>query len=157
MQPISITILFMIANNIPELFIKQVEKRNNNVAFEYRIRRTEPYKAITWHELKELVFDLAYGLIQLGLQKNDNVAIMSETRYEWSVADLAILSSGGVVVPIYPTLSDSGVKYILNDSQSAIVIVEDKGLKKAKEANVAPTRRIGNFLPPAPVFYVYLP
>lgn len=118
----------MLANNISELFINQVEKRNNNVAFEYRIRRTESYRTITWHELKELVFDLAYGLIQLGLRKNDNVAIMSETRYEWSVSDLAILSSGGVVVPIYPTLSDSGVKYILNNSQSAIVIAEDKGL-----------------------------
>ena len=118
----------MIANTLPELFVKQVEKRNNNIAFEYRIRRNEPYKAITWHELQKLVFDLAYGLIQLGLQKNDNVAIISDTRYEWSVSDLAVLSFGGVVVPIYPTLSDSTVKYILNNSECSVVIVENKGL-----------------------------
>ncbi len=73
------------------------------------------------------VVEIAYGLIELGLKKNDRVAILSDTRYEWSECDLAILSVGGTVVPLYSSLPNEAVNYILNNSESQIVIVEDKG------------------------------
>lgn len=73
------------------------------------------------------VVEIAYGLIELGLKKNDRVAILSDTRYEWSECDLAILNVGGIVVPIYPTLPNQAVNYILNNSECQIVIVEGKG------------------------------
>ena len=117
----------MIAANIPELFIKQVNKNNDKVAFEYRLRRNEPYRKISWTHLNTMVQEVTYGLIELGVKKGDNVAILSNTRYEWSIFDLAILSIGAVVVPIYPTLPEQSVNYILNDSKSEIVILEDKG------------------------------
>ena len=117
----------MIPANIPELFINQANKNNDKVAVEYRLRRNEPYRSISWTHLSTIVQEVAYGLIELGVKKGDNVAILSGTRYEWSICDLAILSIGAVVVPIYPTLPEQSVNYILNDSMSEIVILEDKG------------------------------
>lgn len=117
----------MIARNLPELFIKTAKQNENKVAFEYRLRRNEPYKSITWGHLSVMVEEVTYGLVELGVKKGDNVAILSHTRYEWPICDLAILSCGGVVVPIYPTLGDEAVNYILNNAECEIVILEDKG------------------------------
>lgn len=117
----------MIASNLADLFIKQANKNRNKVAIEYRLRRNEPYRTISWRHFSTQVMEISYGLIELGLKKNDKVAILSNTRYEWAECDLAILSVGGVVVPIYPTLPDEAVNYILNNAECQIVIVEDKG------------------------------
>ena len=117
----------MTPNNLAELFTQQAKKNGNSIALEYKMRKNEPPKTITWDRLSMMVREIAYGLIELGVKKNDKVAILSNTRYEWSVFDLAILSCGGVVIPIYPTLPEEVVKYILNDSECAIVVVEDKG------------------------------
>lgn len=117
----------MIPKNIPNLFIEQASKYNEKTAVEYRLRRNQPYKSISWAHLSTIVQEVAYGLIELGVKKGDNVAILSGTRYEWSVFDLALLSIGAVVVPIYPSLPEHSVNYILNDSMSKIIILEDKG------------------------------
>ena len=117
----------MIASNLADLFIKQANKNRSKVAIEYRLRRNEPYRTISWRHFNTQVMEIAYGLIELGLKKNNKIAILSNTRYEWAECDLAILSVGGVVVPIYPTLPDEAVNYILNNSECQIVIVEDKG------------------------------
>lgn len=117
----------MIPKNIPNLFIEQANKYSEKTAVEYRLRRNQPYKSISWAHLSTIVQEVAYGLIELGVKKGDNVAILSGTRYEWSVFDLALLSIGTVVVPIYPSLPEHSVNYILNDSMSKIIILEDKG------------------------------
>ncbi|OGI09782.1 MAG: hypothetical protein A3I68_05470 [Candidatus Melainabacteria bacterium RIFCSPLOWO2_02_FULL_35_15] len=117
----------MIPKNIPNLFIEQANKYSEKTAVEYRLRRNQPYKSISWTHLSTIVQEVAYGLIELGVKKGDNVAILSGTRYEWSVFDLALLSIGAVVVPIYPSLPEHSVNYILNDSMSKIIILEDKG------------------------------
>lgn len=117
----------MIARNLPDLFVKIANQNKNKVGFEYRLRRNEPYRSISWGHLSTMVEEVTYGLVELGIKKGDNVAILSHTRYEWAICDLAILSSGGVVVPIYPTLGDQAVNYILNNSECEIIILEDKG------------------------------
>ena len=117
----------MIARNLSELFIKRANENKDKTAVEYRLRRSEPYRSISWAHLSTIVQEVTYGLIELGVKKGDNVAILSGTRYEWSVFDLAILSIGAVVVPIYPSLPEQSVNYILNDSMSEVVILEDKG------------------------------
>ncbi|MBI2996485.1 MAG: long-chain fatty acid--CoA ligase [Candidatus Melainabacteria bacterium] len=117
----------MISRNLAELFINQSNKCKNKIAVEYRLRRHEPYRSITWQHLKTILYELTYGLIELGLRKGDKVAILSETRYEWAVCDLAILTCGGIVIPMYPTLGDEAVNYILNNSEAKIIILEDKG------------------------------
>ncbi len=117
----------MIARNLPELFIKQANKYSKKIAFEYRLRRNEPYKSISWERLLVIVQEIAYGLVKLGVRKGDRVAIISDTRYEWAACDLGILSCGGVVVPIYPTLGEEAVEYIINNSGCEIVVIENKG------------------------------
>jgi long-chain acyl-CoA synthetase len=67
--------------------------------------------------------DLAIGLIDLGFAPGDRAAIISESRPEWTIADFAVLTAGGVVVPIYPTLTAEQVCYILNDAAAHVAFV----------------------------------
>jgi long-chain acyl-CoA synthetase len=69
------------------------------------------------------VRDAARGLRALGIRPGDRVAILSENRPEWAVADHAILAAGAVAVPIYPTLLPDQVEYILGDSGAAVALV----------------------------------
>ncbi len=68
---------------------------------------------------------IASGLIKLGIHAGDKVAIMSSTRVEWTLADLAILSLRGITVTIYPSLLEHDVAFILNNSDSRAVFVEN--------------------------------
>jgi long-chain acyl-CoA synthetase len=70
------------------------------------------------------VLGLAKGLIAAGIEAGDRVALMSKTRYEWTLVDFAGLSIGAVVVPIYETSSAEQVEWILSDSQAKAVFVE---------------------------------
>lgn len=113
--------------NIPEQFINNAKAHLDEIAFEYRLRRNALYKSITWDDSIRMVNEVAFGLKKLGLEKGDNVAILSGTRYEWAISDLAVLSAGATVVPIYPTLGDHAVNYILNNSECKFIFLEDKG------------------------------
>jgi long-chain acyl-CoA synthetase len=79
---------------------------------------------VTWREFTDQVNALAAGLIGAGVSPGDRVALMSRTRYEWTLVDFAILSAGGVVVPIYPTSSLEQVEWILSDSGAVAAIAE---------------------------------
>ena len=83
------------------------------------------WTTVTCAGLADEVDTLAAGLIGAGIASGDRVAIMSRTRYEWMLADLAILSVGAVTVPIYETSSDTQVDWILRDSGAVAVFVED--------------------------------
>ncbi|CAN5865798.1 AMP-dependent synthetase/ligase [soil metagenome] len=74
-------------------------------------------------EVFERVRDISFGLAGLGVARGDRVAIVSESRPEWVLADLAVLALGAVLVPVYPTLSGSQAKYILQDCGAGVVIV----------------------------------
>ena len=79
----------------------------------------------TYAEVGEKVRELALGLIALGIEKGDKVAILANTRVEWTYFDFAVLSVGGTVVPIYQTNSPEECQYILENSDSRAVVVED--------------------------------
>jgi long-chain acyl-CoA synthetase len=84
---------------------------------------------IAWMSGKELferIRDFSLGLSELGVGPGDRVAIVSESRPEWVIADLAILCCGAVTVPIYPTLSAQQVRYILQDSGAKAAIVSTR-------------------------------
>ncbi|GAA5022142.1 AMP-binding protein [Actinopolymorpha pittospori] len=92
------------------------------------------WASTTWRETGEHVRKLAAGLISLGIQPEERVAIASSTRYEWVLADLAVMCAGGATTTIYPTTTSSEVSYILGDSHSRIVFAEDdEQLKKIRE------------------------
>ena len=76
-------------------------------------------------QLVEAVHALAAALLNLGVEAGDRVALMSDSRPEWVICDLATLEIGAVTVPIYPTLSPAQARYILEDSGARIAIVSD--------------------------------
>ena len=78
------------------------------------------WREISWNGINEMVRNLAYYLISKGIQPGDKVALFSPNRYEWWVADLAILSIGAVNVPIYATNSVAECSYIIENSDSKI-------------------------------------
>src|SRR6266480_3161307 len=76
----------------------------------------------------------ALGLIELGIEKDDKVSILANTRPEWTYFDFAALSVGAVVVPIYQTNSPEECRYVLENSDAKAVIVEDsEQLSKIEE------------------------
>jgi long-chain acyl-CoA synthetase len=79
-------------------------------------------EGISSKELFESVRDVSLGLSALGLRKGDRVAVMSESRPEWILTDLAVTAAGGVTVPVYPTLSAAQARYILSDSGARIAV-----------------------------------
>src|SRR5258708_9109225 len=79
----------------------------------------------TYREVGEIVRQLALGLIELGIEKGDKVAILANTRPEWTYFDFAALSTGATVVPIYQTNSPEEGQYVIENSDAKAVIVED--------------------------------
>src|SRR4051794_9328242 len=79
----------------------------------------------TFDEVVEIVRPLAFGLVTLGIEKGDRVSILGNTRPEWTYFDFAALSIGATVVPIYQTNSPEECRYVLDNSDSKVVVVED--------------------------------
>ena len=85
--------------------------------------RASQVEGVSSKELFESVRDLSLGLSALGLSKGDRVAVISESRPEWILTDLAVTAVGGITVPVYPTLSAAQARYILSDSGARIAVV----------------------------------
>jgi long-chain acyl-CoA synthetase len=83
-----------------------------------------PWREVTAAQFRGDVTALAKGLIAAGIGAGDRVALLSRTRYEWTVADYAILTAGAVTVPIYETSSAEQVEWILSDSGARALIAE---------------------------------
>ncbi len=93
------------------------------------------WKKYSTAEVKDLVDQLAAGLLHLGISPNDmsiegrdKVAIISKNRPEWLMVDLAVQKIGSALVPIYPTISVNELQFILNDSQAKMIFVNDEDL-----------------------------
>jgi long-chain acyl-CoA synthetase len=93
----------------------------------------EGWQPVTAREFETEVRTAAKGLIAAGIQIGDRVAIMSRTRYEWTILDFAIWYAGGVVVPVYDTSSAEQIDWILNDSGAVGIIVETPTLRELVE------------------------
>ena len=103
------------------------------------LRRREPgggWRDVTAGEFRGEVTALAQGLIAAGIRSGDRVALMSRTRYEWTLADYATWAAGAVTVPVYETSSAEQVEWILHDSGARAVIAETE----AHEAVIASVR-----------------
>lgn len=90
-----------------------------------------PYSAQVF---RDMVIDLAKGLVGLGVNKGDSVAIVSRTRWEWTALDMAIMSIGALTVPVDETNSASQVSWIFNDSKVTLAIAEDDGQRDKIES-----------------------
>ena len=86
------------------------------------------WQAVSAKEFEEEIKSVAKGLVASGISIGDRVAIMSRTRYEWTILDFAIWYTGAVSVPIYETSSAEQIDWILNDSAAVAIIVETQSL-----------------------------
>jgi len=105
------------------MFWSRVEKTPDRPA--QMLKRHGAWMTLTWREVGEVVREAALGLIALGRQRGETVALLSASRAEWVQADFAIFSAGCVTVPVYPTYPPDLIAYVLNDSGARTIIVED--------------------------------
>jgi len=114
----------MKAKSLPDMFFKTAEKYGDKVALMYKEGGT--FLPITYSEFKTRVEKVAAGLLALGIEKDDKVAIISANRPEWAISDFAIMAAGAVTVPVYPTITAKQIEHILNNSEAKAVIVADE-------------------------------
>src|SRR5271155_3114293 len=105
---------------IPQLFDRSVKLGPQKVML--AAKKDGRYQGQTWQEVSDKVESLSCALMALGLGPEDRVAQLSGNRPEWVIADLAILSAGGVHVPIYPTLVAKDIGYLLHDCGARIIL-----------------------------------
>jgi long-chain acyl-CoA synthetase len=120
------------SKTVADLLPKAAELYGSNVAVKYK--EGDQWLSKTFAEVQEIVMPLALGLVELGIQKGDRVSILGNTRPEWTYFDFAALSIGATVVPIYQTNSPEECRYVLENSDSKVVIVEDaEQLEKVRQ------------------------
>jgi long-chain acyl-CoA synthetase len=124
----------MAEDTLARMFWSRVEQGGDRPA--QLLKRDGAWVTVTARELSEVVREVALGLIALGREKGDRVALLSASRAEWVQADFAIFSAGCVTVPIYPSYPPDLIAYVVNDSEARTLIVEDAGqLAKVLEAH----------------------
>ena len=112
------------AASVPRMFRDRVEAAPNSEAFRYP--ENDGWTSVTWQQLGDRVELIAAGLISLGINPEDRVALASGTRYEWVVVDFGILAAGAATTTVYPTTNGPDVAYIVANSGSRIVVAEDQ-------------------------------
>jgi len=112
----------MSVQTIPELFLTAVRENPRPDCFSYRDDSGQ-YVDVSSEEALRRVKALRMGLKSLGVQPGDKVALLSENRIEWALADLGSLCAGAVTVPIYPTLLTDTIEYILREAEPVAIFV----------------------------------
>ncbi len=110
-------------DSVGRMFFDRVSATPDREA--YRYPSGESWTSMTWGEAGERVTRLAAGLIALGVEPEQRVAIASGTRFEWILADLAIMSAGAATTTVYQSSISEDVAYIVGDSDSRVVFAED--------------------------------
>jgi long-chain acyl-CoA synthetase len=111
---------------ICQLFIEKTESYQKDDLMLYKSEGR--YASVSTEEFGQKVRHFALGLKTLGFNAGNKLIILSENRPEWVMTDIATLCLGGVTVPIYTTLSPEQIKYIVNDSDSKILVCSNEEL-----------------------------
>ncbi|HKO96099.1 MAG TPA: long-chain fatty acid--CoA ligase [Pyrinomonadaceae bacterium] len=119
------------AQSVPELCLTASLQHGKSDALNHK--SGDDWVNISAERFVDRVRHVALGLAELGIKPGDRVALLSENRPEWSIADLAILSLGAINVPIYTTQAVDQIRYILSDSGSRVIFVSNKKLFKHAE------------------------
>ncbi|MDO8787567.1 MAG: long-chain fatty acid--CoA ligase [Sulfuritalea sp.] len=119
-------------NNLAEMFWNAVAMRGERTLF--RQKKYGLWQSLSWNEVAAIVREAGMGLLELGFAVGETTSILGNTRQEWLFSDLAVLSCGGISSGIYPTDAASQVEYLMQDSNSVVLFVEDdEQLDKALE------------------------
>jgi long-chain acyl-CoA synthetase len=113
----------MNADTLPDLFRQQADRLGPRVAL--RFKKDGLYHDLRWDQYRDHVYSCAAALVQHGIQPGDRVAILSENRVEWLVADMAILAAGAVNVPLHAPLSARQVHFQLDNAGVRFVFVSN--------------------------------
>jgi long-chain acyl-CoA synthetase len=114
--------------SIAELFLRRIADSADREAFRYPIAAgtgPDEWRSMTWRQSGERAKAIAGGLRALGIGREDRIAILSNTRVEWILVDLGILLAGGATTTVYPSTTAEDTAFILADSSTKIVFVED--------------------------------
>ncbi len=115
--------------SLPGMFVSRVTSSADKVAFRFPVPSpsggSETWESLTWAQAHDRVRDIALGLHFLGVTSQARCAIISSTRIEWVLADLAILCAGGATTTIYPTSTPPDCAYIVSDSGSMVAFAEN--------------------------------
>ena len=111
------------SETILTVFRRNALRLGNQPCFHYK--EQNKWQVLSWVDAEDLVRRYALGLAALGLKPGGAAAIFSKTRFEWTLLDLSILANQAITVPIYPTLAPDQAAYILKDSKSSLLIVEE--------------------------------
>ena len=147
--------------SVPDMLRKNSERFKNRLALKYRKQGT--FVTLTYAAYYERALMAARGLLKMGVKPGDRVAILSENRAGWVIADMGILSAGGVTVPIYPTDTPEQIQYMVNHSGAKIIFVsgifqyskllKDRGAMPGLELAVSFERVLGDPILPVYTFY----
>ncbi|MFG2805603.1 AMP-dependent synthetase/ligase [Streptomyces massasporeus] len=125
--------------SVAGLFLERVAATPDAEAYRYPIpspagQGPDEWKSLSWAQAAERVYAIAAGLIELGVQAEQRVALAAGTRLEWILADLGIMCAGAATTTVYPQTNAEESAYILSDSESRVLIAENaEQLAKAKE------------------------
>ncbi|MEW2446348.1 AMP-dependent synthetase/ligase [Streptomyces parvulus] len=125
--------------SVAGLFLERVAATPDAEAYRHPVppasgEGPDEWKSLTWSQAAERVYAIAAGLIELGVQPQQRVALASSTRLDWILADLGIMCAGAATTTVYPQTNADESAYILSDSESRVLIAEDAAqLAKARE------------------------
>jgi long-chain acyl-CoA synthetase len=124
--------------SVAGLFLERVAATPDAEAYRHPVPSAsggpDDWKSLTWAQTAERVHAIAAGLVELGVQPEQRVALASSTRIEWILADLGIMCAGAATTTVYPQTNAEESAYILSDSESRVLIAENaEQLAKAVE------------------------
>lgn len=111
-------------SSVPDMLRKNAAKYKDRLALKYR--KQSAFVTLTYSAYYERALMAARGLMKVGVRPGDRVAILSENRAGWVIADMGILCTGAFTVPIYPTNTPENIEYMINHSGAKIVFVSGK-------------------------------
>ncbi|MFB7515120.1 AMP-dependent synthetase/ligase [Streptomyces sp. NPDC056144] len=125
--------------SVATLFLERVERTPDAEAYRHPVPAAsgagpDDWKSLSWGQAAERVFAIAAGLVDLGVESEQRVALASSTRVEWILADLGVMCAGAATTTVYPQTNAEESAFILSDSESKVLIAEDAAqLAKAVE------------------------
>ncbi|MEO8706508.1 MAG: long-chain fatty acid--CoA ligase [Kofleriaceae bacterium] len=119
--------------SIAQLLSTRIQDTPDREAYRYPVG--DEWRSMTWRQAGERVKAIAAGLLSLGLAREERVGILANTRVEWLLADLGILSAGGATTTVYPSSTAEECAYILADSDTRFAFVEDAAQYKKLKAH----------------------
>ncbi|WP_309053869.1 long-chain fatty acid--CoA ligase [Streptomyces sp.] len=125
--------------SVATLFLERVERTPDAEAYRYPVpaasgQGPDDWKSLSWGQAAQRVYAIAAGLVDLGVQPEERVALASSTRVEWILADLGVMCAGAATTTVYPQTNAEESAFILSDSESKVLIAENAAqLTKAVE------------------------